>query len=357
VSVLKRNRFIDFIKGVSIVGVFMIHIVGLTYSDEHMNLLSFYIDGFFRFAVPVFFGVLGYMTIMKYTTIDSWTSFYKRKTIQILIPYFLWSTLYFFVPTVYPFVEKTEGKESWLDILMGYSEVHLYFMIPYCTFLFLTPLIVKLYKSQSAKSMSILSIIIVCVHIIFLIFAEQAILHGKRNFYHVTQYSLVIHWMAYYFIGVFLGVNKDKITGMQTEKEITTKRAILITMFYGLIVFVFLATGRALMPYTTPFLLLTSLVAVWWLYVIYVKWGRTIIAEWLTSLGRQTFSFYLSHVLFIKLVFVLLFREEVTFLNLSVVAFLAFGMTLLYMKTEKWSIKKVKKTRNLLDNEYSYIKL
>lgn len=355
-NLLERNDFIDFIKGFSILGVFIIHIAGLTYSEEHLNLLALYMDAFFRFGVPIFFGVLGYMTIIKYSNVDSWKVFYKRKAVQMLFPFLIWSSLYCLIPTVYPFLEEGKGKDSLLDIVIGNSEVHLYFMLPYLTFLLITPLVVKLYKNFPPKTLSMGSIILICAHILLLMGADKSVIQDETNFYNSSNYMLIIHWLSYYFIGVFIAVNKDVISTLVGEKKVTWKKFIGVTILYMIVAFVFIATLRILMPYSTPLLVLNSLIAIWWLKVFYEKTKDLKVVYGLKKLGQRTLPFYLSHVMFIKLVFIWIFGQQISFLNLLGVAIISFGLTVLYMKVESWFKKRWKHWEKYLNNERSYIK-
>ncbi|MGR9635540.1 acyltransferase family protein [Bacillus cereus] len=83
----ERNNLIDFIKSICILGVMCIHTVGLSFSVENISVLGLYIDHLFRFAVPIFIGILGYMTIRRYINIESWSLFYKKKILYIVIPF------------------------------------------------------------------------------------------------------------------------------------------------------------------------------------------------------------------------------------------------------------------------------
>ena len=69
-----------------------IHTVGLSFSVENISVLGLYIDHLFRFAVPIFIGILGYMTIRRYINIESWSLFYKKRY-YILLYLFIFGLL------------------------------------------------------------------------------------------------------------------------------------------------------------------------------------------------------------------------------------------------------------------------
>jgi probable poly-beta-1,6-N-acetyl-D-glucosamine export protein len=354
---LERNPYIDFLKGVAIIGVFMIHIVGLTFSEEHINIFSLYIDSFSRYAVPFFFGVLGYMTVIRYVHIDDWKPFFKRKGVTIVIPYLLWSFLYFFVPTVYPFVEENQGKETLWDVLLGYSEVHLYFMIPYLTFLLLTPIVVKGIHTFSKKTMSRIAIIFTALHVLLLIYVENDILNGQSTWYHDTGYLLVIHWMAFYSIGLFIGINKEVVLSQFNREKWKEKRRLVIAgIFYFISVSVYVFTFKVLFPYATPHLVLNALIALWMFSVFYHYFRHAKWVRWISWLGSRTFPFYLSHVLFIKIGFFLFCSKGISWFNLLFVSVFAFVLSIFYVYLhQKWT-KFIRDNRHLINNEKSYIR-
>lgn len=354
---LERNVYLDFLKGVAIIGVFIIHVNALTFSEENLSVFSLYFDSFSRYGVPFFFGVLGYMTVIRYVHTEDWKGFFKRKGIMIVIPYLLWSFLYFFVPTVYPFLEEGHGKKTPLDVLLGYSEVHLYFMIPYLTFILLTPFVVKGIKKFQPKTISRIAIILTALHVFILITVENDILNGNNTWYHETDYLLIVHWIAFYSIGLFIGINKEAVLSLIKFEKWKRKRSLFLSSFVYLIaVSVYVFTFKVLFPYATPNLVLNSLVALWMFSVFYHYFRNRKGVQWISRLGKHTFPFYLSHVLFIKIGYFLFCSGGITTMNLIFVSIFGFALSVLYIFLHNKITKVFKDNWHLVNNEKSYIR-
>ncbi|MEX3623695.1 acyltransferase [Viridibacillus arvi] len=333
---MERNHFVDFLKGISIIGVFIIHTLALALSKEHVSIIGLYIDSLFRFAVPFFFGVLGYMTFTRYQHINDWKKFYKNKAIMVVLPYLLWSLLYFNVPTIYPFLEKTTGKETVWDILLGYSEIHLYFMVPYITFILLTPIVVKFIKKFHPKVVSKVCVILTSLFVLLLVFAENKYMNGQYSFFHETDYLFIYHWIGYYCIGMFIGINTQAIAILVGNiQKVKTRTIILVLVVYLAVVGIFTITAKVITPYATPNLVLNALVALWLLTLIYGKTYYKKITLLINKLGSNTFPFYLSHILFIKIGFLLLCSKDVTLISLLLVSLFAFVLSIGYILVHK----------------------
>lgn len=355
--VKERNLYLDFLKGVAIIGVFIIHVNALTFEEEYLTIFSLYIDSFCRFAVPFFFGVLGYMTVIRYIHIESWKGFFQRKGLMIAVPYLLWSFLYFFVPTVYPFLEEGHGKGTAWDVLLGNSEIHLYFMIPYLTFTLLTPLVVKAIKRFQKKTISRVATILTALHVLLLISVENDVLNGNDTWYHETGYLLIIHWIAFYSIGLFVGINKDAVLSLLNRKKWERKRSLLLAVFlYFVSVSVYVFTFKVLFPYATPHLILNALMALWGFSVFYHYFRHAKGIRWINRLGMHTFPFYLSHVLFIKIGYFIFCSGGITTMNLIFVSVFSFILSILYVLLHNKVVKGIQNNWHLINNEKSYIR-
>lgn len=353
----ERNLYLDFLKGIAIIGVFIIHVNALTFNEENLTIFSLFFDSFSRFAVPFFFGVLGYMTVIRYIHVDSWKKFYQRKLFYIVVPYFLWSFLYFFVPTVYPFIAERHGKETIWVILLGYSEVHLYFMVPYLTFILLTPLVIKAIKKFQKKTISRVATILTALHVLLLISVESDILKGNDTWYHDTGYLLIIHWLAFYSIGLFIGINKESVLSLINREKWERKRSLFLAgVLYFISVSIYVFTYKVLFPYATPHLVLNAFIALWGFSVFYHYFRNAKWIHWFSRLGKNTFPFYLSHVLFIKVGYFIFCSEGITAIKLMLVSIFSFVLSILYILLHNKIVKIMEKNKHLLNNEKSYIR-
>jgi surface polysaccharide O-acyltransferase-like enzyme len=341
----ERNNLIDFIKSICILGVMCIHTVGLSFSVENISVLGLYIDHLFRFAVPIFIGILGYMTIRRYINIESWSLFYKKKILYIVIPFYIWSFIYYLTPNAYPFSNGEEGKQYWWQILNGESEIQLYFMIAYFLFLLMTPLVIFLYKKLSRSAFIIICLLLLLGHVSLLIYSDYMVWIKKWIFWYTNlNYSLPIHWLAYYLIGILMAIFEKQISHfiISSKKYFTKSARLVISLFlYLLVVMAFLVSMRGLKPYATVYLVLLCLVALYFLYNLYDILKVKKVVGYFYFIGNNTFPIYLSHVLFIKVGFFLL-EKHVSFINLFIIYVGCLIFSVLYTLLHKRIYKLIK---------------
>lgn len=113
ITLKKRNDFFDFIKGISIIAVIIIHIGYLfeSYKILSDNTIVDFINNLFRFAVPVFFISSG---VLLQPISNNYFNFYFKKITRIVIPYILiasWSFI-FLTPNSNYFYALISGKIS-----------------------------------------------------------------------------------------------------------------------------------------------------------------------------------------------------------------------------------------------------
>ncbi|MCC3686943.1 acyltransferase [Bacillus cereus] len=300
----ERNNFIDFIRAISILGVICIHVVGLSFSEESIGIGVLFMDNLFRFAVPFFMGILGFMTIKKYSSINSWWKFYRDKIFFIVLPFYIWAIYYYFTPNIYPYPNINEGKEHWWQILTGESEIQLYFMIAYLLFLLITPLVVFLYKKDKNNRFKFLCMGLVFCHLALLTYSDYIVWVEKSDFWYLHwNYSLPLHWLAYYLIGVLIALpGKNRFLAVIKKKGNHHFWLSLILYFIAVVCFLF--SLRGLKPYATVQLFIVSLFALNFLYKLYLKIRKYKMINWLYYIGKNSFPIYLSHVIFIKYAFI-----------------------------------------------------
>src|SRR5260221_2843056 len=93
------DRGIDVLRVVSILAVVLIHTttrhLELTHFDVTHYSFTLLLNQISRFAVPLFFLVSGFVLELNYSPIGFF-KYFKKRINKILIPYLLWSFIYYY---------------------------------------------------------------------------------------------------------------------------------------------------------------------------------------------------------------------------------------------------------------------
>lgn len=93
-----RDLHLDSIRILLVVSVLVIHTFnhGVFLSNFDILKLSFlfHTERLFRFAVPLFFIVSGYSLALRYQKPPKLKEYFYKRSVRLLIPYFVWSLLY-----------------------------------------------------------------------------------------------------------------------------------------------------------------------------------------------------------------------------------------------------------------------
>jgi len=145
----KYYPVIDLLRIIAILGVIFIHTTTRTLEATSFNLQHFswtlFLNQFFRFAVPMFFMISGFVLELSYPFHASYYVYLKKRINRILIPYIFWSAIYYY------FVYTRHNIDFFQAILNGSSSYQLYFIPTLLIFYIIFPLIHKYYRVISHK--------------------------------------------------------------------------------------------------------------------------------------------------------------------------------------------------------------
>lgn len=116
--------FFDFIRGVSIAAVILIHVLYLfekTSPHTHTPFIFFF-NNLLRFAIPVFLVTSGILLEKLELTRTSLKKFYSKKILKTFIPFAIFSILF-------GFVEEKNLKQIFLSLFYGNASIPYYFVI------------------------------------------------------------------------------------------------------------------------------------------------------------------------------------------------------------------------------------
>ena len=306
----KRNREIDVLKGLTIIGVPLAH-SGCPFADF-----------FFLYTMSVFFGVSGYFFKDKYSnSIKAVLRFALKKIRRLWFPYFFWNTVFtllnneFIRLNIYTdnadifnyvsgpyiglhhYMDTVDILENIIKGIVFSGETQLGGALWFVRLLF-TVSIVYCFTDWLLKKIS-------AEHRLKMQLAVSAVLLAAGYYCSLTGWnywglgqSASMYWL--YFSGNVLGENKDKIARLQNKHYIV----IFIVSFSALLVLNKCGkVNLAFNYYVDPAYFLAVSFAGWgFLYSLSVFISETKLSGMMQYIGKNTLSVVILHFLAFKTV-------------------------------------------------------
>ena len=176
ISINKYNPAIDLLRFISILAVILIHTVTRTLEVTGYILdqtpMAFILHQIFRFAVPLFFMISGFVLELNHDNHASYWQYLKKRLSKIFVPYVFWSAIYFY------FIYTQHGPDFISALIYGSASHQLYFIPAILIFYLVFPLFHKLYKILANKWV----LIIFGLVQLYLLYADHY-LHSVHLFY------------------------------------------------------------------------------------------------------------------------------------------------------------------------------
>lgn len=208
-----RNYAIDFLKTVAIIAVVAIH-VSTAYLDRAQTLslpfdVMLVINGFTRFAVPLFFLASGLLLGTRYLSVSNVGAFYKRRIFRIIPPYLFWTLAYYFL-FIKDFPQSLFKLSFIYNLLTGNTSYQFYFIPTICVLYLLFPLFIRYKNVLLSKQFVLLFFIIECILLYFVYY----------NTYQIPLYSPLRNALinlSPFLIGIFLSKHYDRTKRFLTD--------------------------------------------------------------------------------------------------------------------------------------------
>ena len=247
-----------------------------------------FIRPFINFGVALFLFISGYLI-----NVDSINKkkFYKKRIKRVLIPYFIWTSLY----TIVEFIgSEFNLKKFIMNFALAKSAAMMYYIFVYIQFILLTPFLCKLVKSKYnwlGWLIAPLSVIIKYYWLFFKIDPNDII----SSLYDVC----CLGWFTYYYLGLYL---KNRSASLKCD----LKKLIIIYIItillqilegYGWYSFGNMSCGTQLK--ISSFLTGVSFIMIAYWYINNDKYiGKN---RLLILVGDYSFGIYISHIIFINI--------------------------------------------------------
>lgn len=344
---------IEYIRGISMLGVVAIHIGSqyLTNPTPNLFLLSLY-EIASRFSVPIFFFISAFGLFYKIDLAEkfNYKKFLSRRFKAVLIPYLLWSIFYIIHDNFF-YGSGIPAPTYALEILFfGLAKYQLYFLVILIWFYILMPLWIKILRVITLKKF----VILFFAQILFNYFSSYSVeLFEFTNslphdsilklFLMWRMNYLVLHYAFIFLLGGILAIHSEKFFAQLAENKKIIGATFFITLIILLGYFYYLILVKNFSPLeavnTAHQLSITgflyTIAASIFLFMLFecVKFGK-FSQEIFGTLGKNSYFIYLFHpvaityinLLFAKLNLVITAVNSIIFYFLTVLISLAVSL-------------------------------
>lgn len=270
-----KNVNIQYLRGLAIIAVVIIH-------SNMPDGLRVAIRPFVNYAVALFIFLSGYLTKLN---IDNIKEFYKRRIIKVIVPYVIWSIIFYVL---------ISGKKSFSDfavkLLTGRCCGIYYYIFVYVQFVLLTPLISKLIKSKYSFMGWLITPIT--------IFLFRYLIYIGIPIPQIRLSYTCSAWFIYYYLGLYLGNGIIKPRKKLRQYILLYSVSIILSLAEGYVWYKMSNIDMA----TTQLRFTSILTSVLFLFCccFYIKNSNRksyIFTNILKIIGDCSFGIYLSHIL------------------------------------------------------------
>lgn len=317
---LKKDRYIQNLRAISIISVVLIHI--LPVAEE-----TIIIREFLNFCVAMFLFISGYLTN---NIINNIKSFYKKRLSRVLIPYIIWSFVFILLSGNYN-LKSILGR-----ILTGQGCGIYYYILVYAQMVIITPLLIKILDKRYSRDIYLLTPISILVLYIL------KFLGLEIGFpYNVLSFTV---WIIFYYYGLNVRFfEKDhKLENNLYKNIILYIIFIVLSIIEG---FIWNENGDYSMAVSQ--IKITSIISS--IYFIKVSIGvrnkiklkNKLISSIFLLLGDYSFGIYLTHMLFVR-IFKKIISSQILYVPIVLICILLSNCIFIYF------LKKILKEKSYL---------
>lgn len=232
-------------RAIAALGILIIHATGVFALYSEFNSKAMYLgvfaNQFFRFGSPIFMMISGLVLFYNYRSLEEFRpkEFYKKKLLYIIIPYILWSIVYFLYKNHVNGSALNLGSIQVLikDILYGSTFAHLYFIILIFQFYLILPLFIRFLTKPMVENPIKLFFVLLLLQSGVLIYGRyfrDLNATGILGWFNLYYWKSIFGWFFYFLFGGILGIHYDEVV------EYIEKNIKPIFFLYGITTFLFL---------------------------------------------------------------------------------------------------------------------
>ncbi|MBP9819156.1 acyltransferase [Candidatus Woesebacteria bacterium] len=303
------------LRALAICCVVLIHILSSIQPSPFVEgskfqMLAVTVDQLSRISVPLFVSLSGLALQQKYGTGGvSWPNFWWKRLRRVLPGYLLWSVIFTLTFLLVPAWKSSQLQPGFLlQLLLGRADYHLYFVPMIVQFYLLFPLL-RLLHAKAPRLLLLGSIVGQVMWYWVYSYQSRPVVVSDVFLNDSEQYIWSMNWI-WFFV---LGMNLAQINQWLKRRTVFGVFLLVIACLTG--IWGAVEAVHAINNGTDPLIALrftrypvllyatTAIVALTW-SMTYCRWKSTL-SKWLS---RYSYSIYLSHTLWLRLVFSILYR-------------------------------------------------
>jgi len=205
----QRINAIEYIRGISMLGVIGIHTGAYSLANPFVNVHLFAVlEIFTRFSVPIFFFVSAFGLFRNqnlFAKLD-YPQFMKRRLRTVFIPYIVWSLIYMIHYTLISGDSAPWRPSTLLQYLtFGLASYQLYFLVILLWFYSLMPLWRLIIRLISPKPLKYLGVMLM-LQILFNYYSSYLLAPNFTNHYlNIAIQHRLSYWVIHYIFIFLLG--------------------------------------------------------------------------------------------------------------------------------------------------------
>jgi peptidoglycan/LPS O-acetylase OafA/YrhL len=310
----QRIHAIEYIRGISMLGVIGIHTGAYSLANPYVNVHLFaLLEIFTRFSVPIFFFVsaFGLFRNQDLSQKLDYLNFMKRRIKTVFVPYVVWSLIYLLHYTwisgdTAPWATTTLLKY----LVFGLASYQLYFLVILLWFYSLMPLWRIIVRPITAAPLTYLGIMLV-LQIAFNYYSSYVLTPHFTNHYMnlAVQHRLsywVIHYIFIFILGAVSAVCYDQFLRTLKKYHQIIHGAFFVSLAGMLLFYYFLLYAKGYTPeqavntahQLSPIGVLYTLTATLFFFYQFTTYQFSEgFSNLLEALGKYSYSVYLVHPL------------------------------------------------------------
>ena len=297
---------IEYIRGVSMVGVVAIH-VGSQYllnPTPNIHLVALF-EIVSRFSVPIFFFISAFGLFYRMNLAEpfEYGKFLRRRFKAVLIPYLLWSTFYLLHDNFFYGYQLFPDFDYAAEIyFFGLAKYHLYFLVILIWFYLLMPLWIFLVKRMTPARL----ILLLVAQVAFDFWSSYCAGLSENLFIKWRLNWLVLHYVFIFILGGVLAIHSQRFFAWCAAHKKIISATFLLALTTLLGYYYFLIRVRNFSPEAavntahqlSPPGIFYTIAASIFLFALFQSGSLPApLKKFLSVLGKNSYFVYLAHPL------------------------------------------------------------